>query len=221
MTSSRGAIRPSGRPSRLLACCAAPGSTYRSALSSPTPRRSACWASASTTGVYWAGRTTLVRRIEDVPLYDRAFGAFWLAAARRRLPPPRSRRSTSPCCSTTRTWRKRTRARRRGARRHHRALQRARGAAPQGLRRVHPPPSSTRRAGSWPTCASPARCARRGASVARGARRAGPTSVARCARRSVPAASPSGASGSTTTSGPGGSCCCATSADRWSRTPAR
>ncbi|RPI10206.1 MAG: hypothetical protein EHM63_03470, partial [Actinobacteria bacterium] len=29
-------------------------------------------------GVYWAGRTTLVRRIEDVPVYDRAFGAFWL-----------------------------------------------------------------------------------------------------------------------------------------------
>jgi uncharacterized protein with von Willebrand factor type A (vWA) domain len=33
---------------------------------------------ASRSGVYWAGRTTLVRRIEDVPLYDRAFGAFWL-----------------------------------------------------------------------------------------------------------------------------------------------
>ena len=29
-------------------------------------------------GVYWAGRTTLVRRIEDVPVYDRAFDAFWL-----------------------------------------------------------------------------------------------------------------------------------------------
>jgi uncharacterized protein len=28
-------------------------------------------------GVYWAGRTTLVRKIEDVPLYDRAFGAYW------------------------------------------------------------------------------------------------------------------------------------------------
>jgi len=31
------------------------------------------------TGVYWAGRSTLVRRIEDVPLYDRAFRAYWLA----------------------------------------------------------------------------------------------------------------------------------------------
>ena len=32
----------------------------------------------SKTGVYWAGRTTLVRRMEDVPLYNRAFGAYWL-----------------------------------------------------------------------------------------------------------------------------------------------
>ena len=29
-------------------------------------------------GVYWAGRTTLVRRPEDVATYDRAFDAFWL-----------------------------------------------------------------------------------------------------------------------------------------------
>ena len=28
--------------------------------------------------VYWAGRTTLVRRVEDVPIYDCAFDAFWL-----------------------------------------------------------------------------------------------------------------------------------------------
>jgi uncharacterized protein with von Willebrand factor type A (vWA) domain len=27
--------------------------------------------------VYWAGRATLVRRPEDVPAYDRAFGSFW------------------------------------------------------------------------------------------------------------------------------------------------
>jgi hypothetical protein len=27
--------------------------------------------------VYWAGRTTLVRRPEDLPVYDRAFAAFW------------------------------------------------------------------------------------------------------------------------------------------------
>src|SRR3954452_25454687 len=28
-------------------------------------------------GVYWAARATLVRRPEDVPLFDRAFGIFW------------------------------------------------------------------------------------------------------------------------------------------------
>jgi uncharacterized protein with von Willebrand factor type A (vWA) domain len=33
-------------------------------------------------GVYWAGRTTLVRRVEDVPIYDRAFDAFWLRRVR-------------------------------------------------------------------------------------------------------------------------------------------
>jgi uncharacterized protein with von Willebrand factor type A (vWA) domain len=43
------------------------------------------------TGVYWAGRTTLVRRVEDVPLYNRAFRAWWLAwhgdETRIELPP--------------------------------------------------------------------------------------------------------------------------------------
>jgi len=29
-------------------------------------------------GVYWAGRTTLLRRPEDIDTYDRAFDAFWL-----------------------------------------------------------------------------------------------------------------------------------------------
>src|SRR5580704_1920228 len=28
--------------------------------------------------VYWAGRTTLVRRPEDIAVYDRVFAAFWL-----------------------------------------------------------------------------------------------------------------------------------------------
>jgi uncharacterized protein len=44
-------------------------------------------------GVYWAGRATLINRQEDVAVYDRAFGAFWLdrravraaAAARRAM----------------------------------------------------------------------------------------------------------------------------------------
>jgi uncharacterized protein with von Willebrand factor type A (vWA) domain len=36
--------------------------------------------------VYWAGRATLIRRVEDVPAYDRAFAAFW----RRRPATPQS-----------------------------------------------------------------------------------------------------------------------------------
>ena len=41
--------------------------------------------------VYWAGRATLVRRSEDVPVYDRVFAAYWqdqaatMLAARIRL----------------------------------------------------------------------------------------------------------------------------------------
>jgi uncharacterized protein len=31
--------------------------------------------------VYWAGRATLVRKPEDIDLYDRSFAVFWLAAA--------------------------------------------------------------------------------------------------------------------------------------------
>ena len=31
--------------------------------------------------VYWAGRATLVRRPEDIEVYDRSFAVFWLAAA--------------------------------------------------------------------------------------------------------------------------------------------
>ena len=34
------------------------------------------------THVYWAGRTTLVRRPEDVAVYDRAFAAWWDGASR-------------------------------------------------------------------------------------------------------------------------------------------
>ena len=33
--------------------------------------------------VYWAGRATLVRRPEDIDLYDRSFDVFWLAAGQR------------------------------------------------------------------------------------------------------------------------------------------
>jgi uncharacterized protein with von Willebrand factor type A (vWA) domain len=36
---------------------------------------------ASEASVYWAGRATLVRRPEDIPLYDRAFAVFWKRAS--------------------------------------------------------------------------------------------------------------------------------------------
>lgn len=37
----------------------------------------AALAERGTVGAYWAGRTTLVRRVEDVPTYDRAFASFY------------------------------------------------------------------------------------------------------------------------------------------------
>ena len=40
-------------------------------------------------GVYWAGRATLVTRMEDVALYDRAFAAFFTGAwVELRTAPP-------------------------------------------------------------------------------------------------------------------------------------
>ena len=38
--------------------------------------------------VYWAGRATLVRNPEDIPLYDRSFHVFWMAATAGELPDP-------------------------------------------------------------------------------------------------------------------------------------
>ncbi|HUF84239.1 MAG TPA: VWA domain-containing protein, partial [Acidimicrobiia bacterium] len=38
--------------------------------------------------VYWAGRATLVHRPEDVPIYDRAFAAFWEGTATATEPAP-------------------------------------------------------------------------------------------------------------------------------------
>ena len=39
------------------------------------------------TPVYWAGRAVLVRKPEDIPTYDRAFSAFWMAITGRPKPP--------------------------------------------------------------------------------------------------------------------------------------
>ncbi len=40
--------------------------------------------------VYWAGRSVLIQRQEDVPTYDRVFGSFWLGdtVSQDPLPPP-------------------------------------------------------------------------------------------------------------------------------------
>ncbi|MGH9139071.1 MAG: vWA domain-containing protein [Acidimicrobiales bacterium] len=40
----------------------------------------------SASGVYWAGRATLVRRLEDIPAYDRAFTAFFGGYQRSTAP---------------------------------------------------------------------------------------------------------------------------------------
>ncbi len=40
--------------------------------------------------VYWAGRATLVARPEDVPVYDRAFAAFWLGEESAAVDQPES-----------------------------------------------------------------------------------------------------------------------------------
>ncbi len=40
-----------------------------------------CVGVGSPSGVYWAGRATLVRRPDDFAVYDRAFDAFWTGTA--------------------------------------------------------------------------------------------------------------------------------------------
>ena len=48
-------------------------------------------ASTDRAPVYWAGRATLVRRPEDIPVYDRVFAAFWQDRRPRRCACRRSR----------------------------------------------------------------------------------------------------------------------------------
>ena len=81
---TRGDRRRTGRtdgaerwPSPSPGCCAAPASPCRRARCSPSPRRSAPSASTDRDDVYWAGRATLVRRPEDIDVFDRAFRVFW------------------------------------------------------------------------------------------------------------------------------------------------
>ena len=138
-------------PSRSRGCCAAPGSTSRSAATRRrSPRRSARSGVERRGRVYWAGRADAGRTgPRTSPVYDRAFAAFWHDRGSRRrhqlvptadagrvddddddgagssddddaaTPSPVARR-----CATA-----------------------PRGAAAQGLRRLHDRPSSTRPAG--------------------------------------------------------------------------
>ena len=212
------------RRRRSHACCAAPGSTSPSATVVTFAEALAAVGVASRSGVYWAGRATLVRRTEDVPLYDRAFGAFWLGRRDRRARPRargrahhlaarrrgglagsdeqdgrgRRRANVSPCASAPhevlrhKDFAAYTRRRaRRGAPADGRPPPRRRAAARRGAT------GRSRRAGAAPTCAAP--CAH--------ALRAGGEPVRRASLEPA--------------SVRGGSCCCATSAGRWSRTPAR
>ena len=65
--------------------------------SSPSSMRSAAGRRAQRrTTVYWAGRATLVRRPEDIELYDRVFAAFWLDGAERPGPARRHRARSVP-----------------------------------------------------------------------------------------------------------------------------
>ena len=45
---------------------------------------------------YWAGRVVLLRRPEDAPLYDRAFGAFWEGRGASAAGPTCAGRSDGP-----------------------------------------------------------------------------------------------------------------------------
>ena len=102
-------------------------------------------------GVYWAGRATLVTRPEDSR--DRTTARFARVLGPARGVELRIERRRSRSCSRS-TYRRRRRRRRpttgdepiRRAGRH-RALEPDRGAAPPRLRRLHRRPSSSRRAG--------------------------------------------------------------------------
>ena len=97
--------------------------------------------------VYWTLRTTLVARREEAEPFDRAFAAWFLRRAIRpaRAPAARTRASRAAArraCASTPPGRP---SARRPAPTRTRRPQRARGAAPQGLRR-----DDARRAGGGP-----------------------------------------------------------------------
>ena len=112
--------------------------------------------------LYWAGRTSLITRHDDIAVYDECSArSSWASATRRgaapdhrRVPQPRPRRrwrsprTEQPARGATTT---RSRARAAGVAR--------RDAAPQVVRRRAPPTSWPRCAGSWRGSGSPAAAA--------------------------------------------------------------
>ena len=131
------------------ACCAAAGSTSRSARRSRSPRRSRRVGLGPTaTDVYWAGRATLVRRPEDIAdLRPRLRRVLRLGGPRRRrdADDPSRRRSTLAFDDRPTTPRADD-GRRPAPTRPDPAVRcsRGRGAAPPRLRGVHARPSSPR-----------------------------------------------------------------------------
>ena len=134
--------------------------------------------------VYWAGRATLVRRPEDAPPTTG--------------PSPRSGAATLGAALASRHHEERISlalddlGERRTGRARARAPGRRRPSATAPVRccatRTSPPtrtPSSPRPAGSWPTCASPARSGGHAGTGRRAAPPAGPTCVAPCVTRSA------------------------------------
>src|SRR5258706_1549452 len=45
-----------------------------------------CVGLTTSSGVYWAGRATLVHRPDDITTYDRAFDAFWKGGLTEGVP---------------------------------------------------------------------------------------------------------------------------------------
>jgi uncharacterized protein with von Willebrand factor type A (vWA) domain len=147
--------------------------------------------------VYWAGRTTLVRRPEDIGVYDRVFAAFWLDQRPGLHLPPESQEMILAVDAGDEE-----------------------PPADGGDEEAERLPTITVRYSRTEVLRhkdfaayTPGACARPGDPPAV------PTCAAPCAVPSATAASPSTGRGWPRPSDPGGWCCSATSRDLWSPTP--
>ena len=200
--------------------------TCRSSAVLRSPRRSAPSASSDRDDVYWAGRATLVRRPEDIDLFDRAFAVFWDArrpTRRRRRRRRADARSRSPSTTTTvgddqdDGRRRRTTTRRSTLRFSATEVLRHKDFAAYDddeLAEAQPLMARLRLVGLAAALAAPAPDAP--ADAARPDLRA--HRARRAARRRRADAPPLPRAGDRAAAA---SCCCSTSAARWSRTPGR